>query len=389
MTHRPARLTALVLLLGMLLFAGQALASHHKKHHKNDDDEDNNGGHHKHHHSKHHHDDDCTGSDGRRLLHKHHCKKHHDNDEDASSDDDSDNAPSPSPPSHKKHHKGCSCDDSDDSDADGSRKLLGHHHKHKHHKHKHHHHKHKHHHCHCQDSSDDDDGDAGDAPSPSPAPSPGGGGDDPDDPDDPPAPSPSPYPAPSPSPSPSPEGGHTTGVFKVDGVEVVRLERLDKMDGTTTRHGKWKLDVSKSDDDLTIRFVDDSSKHKGIMYAQNKGSGDEYNYDVSGEYARKKKADVSARRMLLSHHSHDGMVHYECDSSGHGEAKCKEKDDWHGWGHWKGHSKGKSIVSAITGIADAAQKTVVNYGIDVTESAMNGGKCPAGACQEDWSEDDN
>ena len=93
--------------------------------------------------------------------------------------------------------------------------------------------------------------------------------------------------------------------------------------------------------------------------------------------------------MLLSHHSHDGMVHYECDSSGHGEAKCKEKDDWHGWGHWKGHSKGKSIVSAITGIADAAQKTVVNYGIDVTESAMNGGKCPAGACQEDWSEGDN
>ena len=164
---------------------------------------------------------------------------------------------------------------------------------------------------------------------------------------------------------------------------------MDKMDGTTTRHGKWKLDVSKSDDDLTIRFVDDSSKHKGIMYAHNKGSGDEYNYDVSGEYARKKKADVSARRMLLSHHSHDGMVHYECDSSGHGEAKCKEKDDWHGWGHWKGHSKGKSIVSAITGIADAAQKTVVNYGIDVTEASMNGGKCPAGACQEDWSEGDN
>ena len=75
---------------------------------------------------------------------------------------------------------------------------------------------------------------------------------------------------------------------------------------------------------------------------------------------------------------------------GHGAAaKCKEKDDWHGWGHWKGHSKGKSIVSAITGIADAAQKTVVNYGIDVTEASMNGGKCPAGACQEDWSEDDN
>ena len=197
---------------------------------------------------------------------------------------------------------------------------------------------------------------------------------------------------PTPSPPPSPSGdktNYTTGIFKgLPGGESVELRNLDTMDDSTSRQGKWKLSVSKSDDgDLTIHFKDDANRHMGIMYATADDKHGKSFKIVSGEYARETKGNgVSARRMLLGRGS-DSRVHYKCDSVGKGTAKCNEKDDWHGWGHWKGGGGG-GIVSAITGIADAAQKTVVNYGIDVTESAINGGKCPAGACQEDWSEND-